>query len=196
MSKPRIFISHCNSSIEPTIYAMNIIYLIGCIPVIAEHLPKSSTPVRTLVYGNLDNCDACVVIATPDRNGDNGKEPSQGVVTEIGHLQDHSKLKDKYFIIKEKNVYLGPMIPETHYTFTLSDYSPIAEAILIELGSMGFFRNYYELPGSDLRMHELMETLSQLRELGRNGILDTAVFKNSMRQQLEKFVNKIIFGDN
>ena len=184
MSKPRIFISHSDTNFPPTDYAIRIIDLIGCIPVIAEREPKISRTVQTLVFDSMDTCDAVVVIATPDRDGPNGKEPSQGVLVEIGQLQISDKFRGKYFIIKEKSVVLGPMIPEARYQFENGNYSPIAEAILIELNSMGLFSNYYALPGSDMELHTLMETLSQLRDLIKKGLIN----KDQTKEIAEKMV--------
>lgn len=165
MGKHRIFISHCENNLEPTDYAIRIIDLIGCVPVIVEKEPKRSRPVSSLVNDTLESCDAAIVIATPDLDGSSGKVPSQGVLVEIGILQSLPQFKNKYVIIKENSVVLSPMISEAHYKFEMGNYGPIAEAILLELGSMSLFRNYYELPGSDLQIHELMDTLPQLRDL-------------------------------
>ncbi len=148
MPKKKVFVSHCEGELKPTDYAIRIIDLIGCVPVIAEREPKLSRNVLSLVSDTMDSCDAVVVIATPDRDGTNGKEPSQGVLVEIGQLQQNGKFEGKYFILKEESVVLGPMIPEARYKFNMSDHAPIAEALLLELGSMGLFRNYFEIPGS------------------------------------------------
>ena len=181
MPRKRVFISHSENNFGPTEYAIRIIDLIGCVPVIAEGEPKLSRTVANLVSDSMDSCDAVVVIATSDRDGTNGKEPSQGVLVEIGQLQTNEKFKTgKYIIIKEESVVMGPMIPEARYKFSMSDYAPLAEAILIELGSMDLFRNYYELPGSDLKLHELMETLSQLKDLGKKGVLKQEIFKENV----------------
>ena len=147
-----MFISHCENELKPTDYAIRLIDLIGCVPVIAEREPKLSRTVQSLVSDTMDSCDAVVVIATPDRDSTNGKEPSQGVLVEIGQLQQNEKFKGKYFIIKEESVVLGAMIPEARYKFSMSDHAPIAEALLLELGSMGLFRNYFEIPGSDYKI--------------------------------------------
>ncbi len=192
MGKPKIFISHCEKNFDPTDYAIRMIDLIGCIPVIAETTPKLSRPVLSLVNDSMYSCDAAVVIATPDVNGARKKEPSQGVLVEIGKLQEHSKLKGKYVIIKEENVTLGPMIPEARYKFSLKDYSPIAEAILIELGAMGFFKNYYELPGSELQMHELMSVLTNLKELNKKGVMNTKQVKETTEKQIRLLVTKFM----
>lgn len=191
MQRKRVFISHNKNSFGPTEYAIRIIDLIGCVPVIAEGEPKLSRTVASLVSDSMDSCDAVVVIATPDRDGTNGKEPSQGVLVEIGQLQTNEKFKTgKYFIIIEESVVLGPMIPEARYKFSMSDYAPLAEAILIELGSMDLFRNYYDLPGSDLKLHELMETLSQLKDLGKKGVLKQEIFKEHVENVIRETVNE------
>lgn len=190
MQRKRVFISHSENNFGPTEYAIRIIDLIGCVPVIAEREPKLSRTVASLVFDSRDSCDAVVVIATSDRDGTNGKEPSQGVLVEIGQLQENEKFTGKYFIIKEESVVLGPMIPEARYKFSMSNYAPLAEAILIELGSMDLFRNYYELPGSDLKIHELMETLSQLKDMGKKGVLKPEIFKELVETLIRKTVNE------
>lgn len=194
MPKKKVFVSHCEGELNPTDYAIRLIDLIGCVPVIAEREPKLSRNVLSLVSDTMDSCDAVVVIATPDRDGTNGKEPSQGVLVEIGQLQQNGKFKGKYFIIKEESVALGPMIPEARYKFSMSDYGPIAEALLIELGSMGLFRNYFEIPGSDNKIHELMETLSQFKELGKKGALKKEQFNEIIEQLIRKTVEEQIKG--
>ena len=194
MASNRVFISHNETNFGPTEYAISIIDLIGCIPVIAEKEPRLSRTVRSLVSGSMNSCDAAIVIATPDRKGIDGKEPSQGVLVEIGQLQENEKFKGKYVIIKEESVVLGPMIPESRYKFSKSNYGPIAESILIELGGMGLFRNYYEIPGSDLQIHELMETLYQLRELGLKGALKPEYFKNTVEEVIKKTVEGLTKG--
>lgn len=192
--RKKVFISHSGSNFGPTAYAISIIDLIGCIPVIVEREPKLSRTVRNLVSDSLDSCDAVIIIATPDTDGTNGKGPSQGVLVEIGQVQTIDKLKDKYTIIKEESVVLGPMIPESRYKFTMQNYAPIAEAILIELGSMGLFKNYYELPGSDLKIHELMEVLSQLRELASKKVFKPEIFENILEDLIRKTVEEQIKG--
>ena len=192
MQRKRVFISHSENNFGPTEYAIRIIDLIGCVPVIAEREPKLSRTVASLVFDSRDSCDAVVVIATSDRDGTNGKEPSPGVLVEIGQLQENEKFTGKYFIIKEESVVLGPMIPEARYKFSMSNYAPLAEAILIELGSMDLFRNYYELPGSDLKIHELMETLSQLKDLGKKGVLKREIFKEAVEDSIRNTVNELL----
>jgi hypothetical protein len=196
MPRKKVFISHSENHFEPTAYAISIIDLIGCIPVIAEKEPRLSRTVRSLVSDSLESCDAAIVIATPDRDTSNGKgkEPSQGVLVEIGQLQKMKKFEGKYAIIKEESVVLGPMIPEARYKFSMSDYAHIAEALLIELGSMGLFRNYYELPGSELKIHELMETLSSLRDLGCKGALKPEIFKTAIEDLIRNTVEEQIKG--
>lgn len=60
MKKNRIFITHCETNLCPTEYAIEIIFLIGCIPVIAEKEPKLSRTVRNVVYDSMDSCDAVI----------------------------------------------------------------------------------------------------------------------------------------
>lgn len=187
----KIFISHNEINFGPTEYAIRIIDYIGCIPVIAEKQPKLARPVRSLVTGTIDLCDATIIIATPDRDGPNGKEPSQSVLVEIGRLQENEKFKGKYVIIKEESVILGPMIPETHYKFSMTNYAPIAEAILIELKSMGLFRNYYELPGSDLDLHILMENIHSLKELRKRDIFTQKDFEKHIESAIKSVITKL-----
>ncbi len=194
MPRKRVFISHCENNMGPTDYAIRIIDLIGCIPVITEREPKLSRSVSNLVSASMDSCDAVVVIATPDGDGTNGKGPSQGVLVEIGQLQKIGKFNGKYFIIKEESVSLSPMIPEARYKFSRSDYAPIAEAILIELGSMDIFRNYFELPGSDYMIHELMGTLSQLKDLRKKGALTKEQFIESKENLIRTAVEEQTTG--
>ena len=118
------------------------------------------------------------------------KNLPKGVLVEIGQLQQNEKFKGKYFIIKEESVVLGPMIPEARYKFSMSDYAPIAEALLLELGSMGIFRNYFEIPGSDNKVHELMETLSQLKDLGKKGALKKEQFNEIIEQLIRKTIEE------
>lgn len=194
MPKKKVFVSHCENELKPTDYAIRLIDLIGCVPVIAEREPKLSRTVLSLVSDTMDSCDAVVVIATPDRDSTNGKEPSQGVLVEIGQLQQNDKFKGKYFIIKEESVVLGPMIPEARYKFSMSDYAPIAEALLLELGSMGLFRNYFEILGSDNKIHELIETLSQLKELCKKGVLKQEQFKEIIDDLIRKTIEEQTTG--
>ena len=194
MPKKKVFISHSVNELNPTDYVIRLIDLIGCIPVIAEREPKLSRTVLSLVSDTMDSCDAVVVIATPDRDNANGKEPSQGVLVEIGQLQQNDKFKGKYFIIKEESVVLGPMIPEARYKFSMSDYAPIAEALLLELGSMGLFRNYFEIPGSDNKIHELIETLSQLKELCKKGVLKQEQFNEVIEELIRKTIEEQTTG--
>lgn len=196
MAEPRIFISHSETNFSPTDYAIRIIDLLGCIPVIAEQQPKLSRPVQNLVCDTMDSCDAAIVIATPDRDGPYGKEPSQGVLWEMGRLKDHPKLKNRYIIIKEKSVSLGPMIPAATYEFEDGNYSPIAEAILIELNSMGLFSNYYSLPGSDIKeLQTLMEIFSKLRDLIKKRIITKdmveKIAQNMTKNIIESFFREV-----
>lgn len=192
MGKPRIFISHCESNFEPTDYAIRIVDAIGCVPVVAEKEPKLSRIVRSLAYDTLESCDAAVVIATPDSDSALGKSPSQGVLVEIGRIQSLDAFKGKYVIIQEESVVLSPMIPEARYKFKMGNYGPLAEAILVELGSMGLFRNYYEIPGSDMQIHELMDTLSQLKELREKGVLKQEHYKSTITDVVKRMVEQLI----
>jgi hypothetical protein len=196
MKRPRIFISHCEKSFGPTDYAIRIIDLIGCVPVIAETQPKLSRTVPSLVSGTLDSCDGAVVIATPDVKGESGWGPSQGVVLEIRDLQKTDKFEGKYFIIKEESVSFSPMIPEARYKFPMNDYAPLSEAILLETGGMGFFRNYYELPGSDLNLHELMETLDSIKGLLKKGLLKDEQINHMVKKLTKDLIEKLKQGDS
>lgn len=195
MAKKRIFISHCETNFTPTNYAINIIDLIGCTPVIAEKEPKLSRNVRSLVDGTMESCDAAIVIATPDGDTKDGKgkQPSASVLVEIGNLQKDPKFKGKYVIIKEENVVLpNPMISEYHYKFNMSDFSRIAIAILVELGSMSMFRNYYQFSWSDLQLHDLLDALSSLKDMRDKGFLTPDQFKTNAKDMIEKVSNKIL----
>lgn len=192
MPKPRIFISHSENNREPTDYAIRLLNYLGCIPVIAEEMPRLNRTVSNLVNDSMDTCDAVIVIATPDLEGNSGKSPSQGVLIEIGKLQDSEKFKGKYFIIKEETVTLGPMIPESRYKFSMSNFSHIAEAILIELGSMGFFKNYYEMKGSELKIHDLIETLAQLKELFDKNVFNKQEFKKYAEKIIQEIIGRVM----
>lgn len=194
MPKPRIFISHSENNRGPTDFTIKILHYLGCIPVIAEDLPRSNFSVPALVADTMDSCDAVIVIATPDTGDKDAKNPSQGVLIEIGQLQKSEKFQGKYFIIKEESVALSPMIPESRYKFSDNNYGPIAEAIIIELTSMGFLKNYYELKGSDLKIHELMETLDQLRELANKNVFEKNRFREYVEKVIRDTVEKIIGG--
>lgn len=194
MSKPRIFISHSEKNRGPTDFTIKILHYLGCVPVIAEDLPRSNFSIPTLVKDSIDSCDAVIIIATPDIGENEGKNPSQGVLVEIGQLQKSVKFQGKYFIIKEESVVFGPMIPEARYKFSENNYGPIAEAIIIELTSMGLLKNYYELKGSDLKIHELMETLDQLRELANKEVFDKNRFREYVEKVVRDTVEKIIGG--
>lgn len=191
VAKPRVFISHCETNFTPTDFAIRIIDLMGCTPVIAEREPKLSRTVPSLVHDSMDSCDAVIVIATPDRDSPSGKECSQGVLVEIGQLQKSEKFKGRFVIIKEQSVVFGPMIPEARYKFNGSDLSPIAEAVLIELGSMSLFKNYYEMPGSDMEMHKLIEVINQLKDLANKGVLPIEKIGGIIEEQIRKKVSEI-----
>ena len=183
--KPRIFISHCERNFGPTEYAIRIIDALGCIPVIAENQPKLSRNVASLVRSSMSSCEAVIVIATPDDDSPQGKTPSQAVSVEIGRLQENKKFENRYMILKEESVRLGSMINEVYYKFTMDDYSPIAEAILIELGSMGLFKNHYEMRGSELQIQELMVTLANLSDLFQRKVLHEKEL-NEITERLSK----------
>jgi hypothetical protein len=186
--KPRIFISHCERNFGPTDFAIRIIDALGCIPVIAEKQPKLSRNVGSLVKSSMESCDAVIVIATPDDDSPTGKTPSQAVSVEIGRVQEMKKFENRYVIIKEESVKFGSMIPEVYYKFTMDNYAPIAEAILIELGSMGLFKNHYELRGSELQIQELMETLAKLRDLFQSNLLKD----DSLKEIIEELAKQMI----
>jgi hypothetical protein len=76
----------------------------------------------------------------------------------------------------------------------MSNYAPIAEAIVIELGSMRLFRNYYELPGSDSNIHELMEIFYQLREMGIKKELSPENFERVIEELIRNTVKKLMNG--
>lgn len=195
MSKPRIFISHSEKNREPTNYVINLLHYLGCIPVVVEDLPRCNSTVTSLVKGSMESCDAIVVIATADLEGESGNSPSQGVTVEIGRLQDNDKFKGKWFIIKEDTVNFGPMIPESRYKFSKTNFGPIAEALIIELVSMGLLKNYYEMKGSELKIHELMEYLDQLRELANKKILDPEHFEVCVKNLIKNTVDRIVGSD-
>ena len=191
MSKPRIFLSHSEKCREPTDYAARLLHYLGCIPVIAENMPRGSRTIPDIVNASMDTCDAVIVIATADLDG-SSNNPSQGVLIELGILKGSEKFQGRYFIIKEDVVTLSPMIPDSRYKFTSNNFSNIAEAIIIELTSMGLLKNYYELKGSELKIHELMEYLDQLRNLAIEKILSPEQFKECVENLIRKTVEGII----
>jgi hypothetical protein len=192
MLKPRIFISHCENNFKPTDYAIRIIDAIGCTPVIAEKQPKLSRPVSNLVIDTFDKCDVILVIATADLKDKNGYAPSRGVLQEMGMIKKSKKHKSKFFIIKEKSVNLGAMSNETYYEFTKNNLAPLAEAILIELGSMGVFKNYYELKGSEYKFHEFIESIHSLKEMNEKGHILSESYERFVTDLITKAVSKII----
>jgi len=143
----------------------------------------------------MESCDAVIVIVTAEIN-DSNNSPSQGVLIELGLLKKSEKFKGRYFIIKEESVTLSPMIPDSRYKFSKSNFGPIAEAIIIELTSMGLLRNYYEIKGSDLKIHELMEYLDQLRNLANQKILNPDSFKECVENLVRNTVDRIVQRDN
>ncbi len=192
INRPRIFISHCEKNMAPTEYAMRIIDLMGCEPLIAERQPKGSSSVNDVVRNLIESCDAALVIATGDQLNGDKFSPSNGVSVELGLLETIPKLKNKYFVVIEEGISLSAMNNMARYSFLKNDYSSIATAILIELGSMKLFRNYYEMPGSDLNLHNVIETLSDLKRLGESGVLNNDVFKSSVHEQINKFILNFI----
>ena len=188
--KPKIFISHCEKNMGPTDYASRIIDLIGCEPIIAEKMPKGSSSVLDDVKNNLNYCDAVVVIATADQRNGEKFSPSNGVSEELGILKSNEKFKGKFFVIIEDGVVLSAMNDIAWYTFSKNNYALIAEAILIELGSMGLFRNYYEMPGSELEIHRLMETLSSLRDLVEKKQIQKDVYNEAVEQMIRGLLIK------
>jgi hypothetical protein len=195
LPKPRIFISHSEKNREPADYAMRLLAYLGCTPVIAEEIPRSNRTIPDLVNDSMESCDAVIVIVTAEIN-DSNNSPSQGVLIELGLLKKSEKFKGRYFIIKEESVTLSPMIPDSRYKFSKSNFGPIAEAIIIELTSMGLLRNYYEIKGSDLKIHELMEYLDQLRNLANQKILNPDSFKECVENLVRNTVDRIVQRDN
>jgi hypothetical protein len=191
LPKPRIFISHSENNREPTDYAARLLHYLGCIPVIAENMPRGNRTIPDIVNDSMESCDAVLVIATIDLDG-SSTNPSQGVLIELGVLKSLEKFKGKYFIIKEDSVNLSPMIPDSRYKFTPSNFGPIAEAIIIELTSMGLLKNYYELKGSDLKIHELMEILDQLRDLANRNVLSPEHFNECVENLVRNTVDRIV----
>lgn len=192
MIKPRIFISHCEKNFHPTDYAIRIIDALGCTPVIAEKQPKLSKNIPSLIQGTLDSCDAAIIIATPGAKQGRKNIPSRGVLIEIGMIQKKKKFRNKYAIIKEESVELGPMVSEAYYTFSGNNFGPLAEAILTELYSMGLYKNYCALPGNDHKLHELMEALTDLKKLKKQNIFTAEVFKSHVEKLIRSTVEKII----
>lgn len=191
-SKPKIFISHCQDNMAPTEYAMRIIRLLGCEPIIAEDQAKGSRTVNEVVVEHMENCDAVIVIATADVKKDENKyTPSSGVIMEIGRLSDSDKFKNRYFIVKEDNVVLSAMSAENRYSFTAGNFGPIAHAILLELGAMGLFQNYHEMPGSQMQMHTLMETLDSLKKIKNNGHLPREMAEPVIKQAIQDLLDRI-----
>jgi hypothetical protein len=175
---------------------MRLLHYLGCIPVIAENMPRSTRTIPDIVNASMDSCDAVIVIATADLDEAHNSHPSQGVLIELGILKNSEKFKGKYFIIKEDCVNLSPMIPDSRYKFTNADFGPIAEAIIIELTSIGLLRNYYELKGSDLKIHELMEYLDQLRDLVNNHVLSSENFEECVENLIRNTVDRIVKRDH
>lgn len=192
IKRPRIFISHCEKNMGPTEYAMRIIELMGCEPMLAERQPKGSNSVNDVVRNLLDTCDAALVIATGDLPNGNSKSPSNGVSVELGLLETNPKFKNKYFVFVEEGVVLSAMNGMARYTFKKEDYSQIATAILVELGSMNLFRNYYEMPGSDIGLHKVVEALSDLQKLGATGVLANETFIASAKEQINQFISNFV----
>ena len=173
----------------PTEYAMRIIELLGCEPIIAERQPKGSNSVNDVVRNILETCDAAIVIATKDLQNGDTFSPSNGVSVEMGLLETNPKFKSKYFVVIEEGVTLSAMNNMAWTSFKKNDFGPIATAILVELGSMNLYKNYYEMPGSELEMHKLIETLSQLKKMGENGNLDNELFREAAQKLLNKFTS-------
>jgi hypothetical protein len=194
LNRPKIFISHCEKKMAPTQYAMRIIELIGCIPIIAEKQPKGSNSVHEVVVNTMDQCDAVIVIATADQKNGDKYSPSNGVSEELGILKTSPKFKNKYFVIIEEGVSLSAMDSIARYSFSKNNYGTIAEAILIELGSLGIFRNYYEMPGSNMQIHILMETLASFKLLVNAGHLNKDQIRESMVDIIKQFIDPILNG--
>ena len=174
----------------PTDFAAKIIKLIGCEPVIAEVQPKGSKSVHDVVSDAMNSCDAVIVIATADLQNGEKSSPSSGISEELGILKAPEKLKGKYFVILEQGVVLSAMNSIARYSFTKEDLSQIAIAILIELGSMGLFRNYYEMPGSELQIHKLMETLASLKDHVEKGHIQKDVYNEVVEKGIRELLIK------
>lgn len=186
---PKIFISHCEKSMAPTEYAIRIIELLGCVPMIAERQAKGSNSVNDVVRNLLDTCDAAMVIVTGDQTNGDKRTPSNGVSVELGILETIPKFKSKYFVVIEEGVTMSAMNNMAWTSFTMSNFAPIATAILAELGSMNLFRNYYQMPGSDSNLHQVLETLNALKTVGANGALNNDLFKSSVSTLITEFIN-------
>lgn len=181
---------------EATDYAIRIIHALGCIPVVAEHQPKKSKTVQLVVIDTMNSCDAVVVIATPDLPNGNKFSPSSGVSEELGILKNTKKWNNKYFVIKEESVVLSAMSPEARYKFSKENFSEIAFAIIIELGAMKLFKNYYELKGSELKIHELLEIFHHIKELFEKGTMNKKEVEKYVKSCSSQIVNSIINNRN
>lgn len=192
INRPKIFISHSQQNMAPTLFAMRIIELLGCTPIIAERQAKGSSSVNDAVRKLIDNCDAAIVIVTGEYINGDKLSPSSGVSVELGILESIPKFKNKYFVVIQDGVSMSAMNGMAWTSFSLDNLAPIAESILVELGSMKLFRNYYELPGSDMELHTLLDVLHDLRKLGASGVLNNEEFKSAVAQQLNKFIAKFV----
>lgn len=196
MQKPRVFICHCEKNIEPTDYAIRIIHALGCTPVIAELHPKKSRTIHLVVKDSMNTCNAVVVLATADYKNGNKYAPSSGVAGELALLKNSKKFRNKYFVIKEKSVALSAMNDESRYTFTKRNFSEIAFAIVFELGNMDIFKNYYELKGSELKVHKLLDTLHNLKELFSTGVMKKEHVEEILKEYFNNLLNVIIGKTN
>jgi hypothetical protein len=176
----------------PTNFAIRIVELLGCIPVIAEKQPKGSSSVFEVVTNNMKSCDAVIVLATRDQENEGKFSPSNGVSEELGILKNDEKFRNRYFVITEKGVELSAMNNIARYSFSADNFGPIAEAIIVELGSMSLFRNYYEMPGSEIEIHTLMDALAALKKVVGDGHLNKNQFKEAVESIMKQFVDKIV----
>lgn len=196
MLKPRIFISHCEKNMEATDYAIRIIHALGCTPVIAERVPKKSRSIHLVVRDSMNSCEAVVVIATPDLQNGKKFSPSNGVSGELAILRNGKKWKNRYFVVKEENVVLSAMSDEARYTFIKGNYSEIAFAIITELDAMNLFKNYYELKGSELKIHDLLDTFHHLKELFSKGHMKKNEVAKHVKDCSAQIINSIISKGN
>lgn len=133
-----------------------------------------------LISGSTEGCNAVVFILTTD-------------TILVDFLKEIKQLKEKkYFIIKEDITGLNTLETETDYKYRRTDFGPIARSILIELGSLGYFQNYYEIRGSEMKMHELIATLYDFKELYKEGKLSKENFERFGKDLIEGAVKSII----
>jgi hypothetical protein len=185
--KPKIFVSHCERTPGPTEFSCRLIDLMGCIPVLAEAEPKFTRPVSGVVHGGMDECDAAIVLLTPDDNVGGHWHPSGSVTVEVGNLQTHPTLKGRFLVLKEESVELPAMQNETYTVFKPGNYGPIATALLSELGALGLFINHHAMAGSDFPLQGLADMASNIRGLARTVALDKETLDRIIDQAGETF---------